>query len=225
MTRYFVTEVEGGPSSSTKQVAVLKGSDGNSIKEGTILAGSSAMTKMSQPRWACIEFAQESVASVKRLPASCYGLPSITRKFYYRTPFLPGAEVVRVIGNHLLQYKCPRTSLTTKSVKGLLVILVPNNCELILNGMTLRKVDLNARSAWKRPIVLVNKKKPYDSLEGPRFPKNLEESIVLITRNVTKPRFTDIARNITKGNKRLENLYMFLANTATGVVVLSHIHI
>ena len=220
MTRYFVTEVEGGPSSSTKQVAVLKGSDGNSIKEGTILAGSSAMTKMSQPRWACIEFAQESVASVKRLPASCYGLPSITRKFYYRTPFLPGAEVVRVIGNHLLQYKCPRTSLTTKSVKGLLVILVPNNCELILNGMTLRKVDLNARSAWKRPIVLVNKKKPYDSLKGPRFPKNLEESIVLITRNVTKPRFTDIARNITKGNKRLENLYMFLAITATGVVVI-----
>ena len=68
--------------------------------------------------------------------------------------------------------------------------------------------------------MLVNKKKPYDSLKGPRFPKNLEESIVLITRNVTKPRFTDIARNITKGNKRLENLYMFLAITATGVVVI-----
>ena len=182
----------------TRQTAVLSGSSVAPVSEGTLIQGGPRRPGGLGPSWSCVEYITNA-KNTTWVPEACYGAP-LNPKTIYSTAFLPSARIYRIFGKHRAEYSCPRSSVGTIVSRGLLILLVPNECLFTVDGSPMRGADSSSTSAWTKPIRLVDKASEYEARRDGAYPKSLERAVSRISNDTLLPAITNI--NLAAGNSR-----------------------
>ena len=220
MSRFFVARIQGSKSTATRQIAALSGNAESSLKEGTILAGSKNVAGHTAPQWSCLEFALEMAENSKKLPKTCYGPPSLHHKFFTKVPFLPDSEILKVTGKHIIQSTCPNTGTETRTSRGLLVTLIPNTCDLLIDGSRVKAADHAAQPPWTKALTLLDRTDPLEPLEHSSLPKSFRNAIQKISDNITQPHLSDLANIIDQEGYARHTADISSAITLSGIAVI-----
>ena len=217
LVRYFTYEVRGGPETMTRQNAILSGSSVAPVSEGTLIQGGPRKPGSLGPNWGCIEYITNA-RNTTWVPDSCYGTPS-TPKAVHSTAFLPNARIYRIFGKHRLDYSCPRSPVGTALSRGLLIMLVPNECLLAIDGSVMRDPDSSSKSAWLKPIRLVDKASEYQARKGGAYPKYEISKISRITNDTLIPAIVNInaAAGVSRSTQHLNDIGLALAISAVAL--------
>ena len=200
LVRYFTFQVEGGPNTMSRQTAVLSGSSVAPINEGTLIQGGSRKPGTIGPSWSCVEYVINTKGRNSTwVPESCYGA-TLHHKEVYSTAFLPSARIYRIFGRHRTEYACPRSSQGSIVSRGLLILLVPNNCLFTIDSMSMRSPDSSSTSAWVKPIRLVDRATEYEARKDATYPKSLHRAISTLANDTLLPAITNI--NLMADNTR-----------------------
>ena len=193
LVRYFTYEVKGGPDTMSRQTAVLSGSSVAPISEGTLIQGGTRKPGSIGPNWSCVEYIinAQSNGNNTWLPEACYGAP-LNPKPIYSTAFLPNARIYRIFGRHRVEYSCPRSSQGSVVSRGLLVLLVPNECLFLIDSVSMRNPDLSSVSVWAKPIRLVDRTSEYEARKNAAYPKSLHRAISTLANETLMPAIANI---------------------------------
>jgi hypothetical protein len=220
MSRFFVVRMEGPPSTATRQLAALSGNAESPLREGTLLAGSKNIVRPSAPQWSCLEFALEMAENSKRLPKTCYGPPTLNHKFYTKVPFLPDAEILKVTGRHIIQSICQDSGTQTQASRGLLVSLIPNTCDLLIDGTLIRSADAAAQPAWTRAMTLLDRAQQLKPLDHTSLPKAFQTAIRKISNKTTQPHLLNLANIINQEGHERHLADIITATTISSLAIL-----
>ena len=199
LVRFFTYQVKGGPETMSRQSAILSGSSLAPISEGTLIQGGSRKPGSLGPSWSCVEYIINTKNNSSWLPESCYGAP-INPKPIHSTAFLPNAKIYRIFGKHRAEYSCPFSSHESILSRGLLVLLVPNECIFTIDSMSMRAPDLSSTSAWPKPVRLVDRAAEYEARKDAAYPKSLHRAISKLANDTLMPAITNI--NLQAGDTR-----------------------
>ena len=200
LVRFFTYQVVGDADTMTRQAAVLSGSSLAPISEGTLIQGGTRKPGSLGPSWNCVEYitsARDKNSSW--LPDTCYGAPINLEPIHY-VPFLPNARIYRIFGKHRAEYSCPHSSQGTIISRGLLVLLVPNECAFLIDSVPMRPADPSSTSAWMKPFRLVDRSTEYPARREASYPKSLHHAISTLANDTLMPAITNI--NVQAGGAR-----------------------
>ena len=159
-------------------------------------------------------------------PSECYRTPSLQKKPVWTTPFLPHADIVRILGKRQVSYTCRNSATRHISAENLLVILVPRTCTLTMdNGMAISTADLTIDSAWATVRVLLNTEKMLKPLITPPLPSSFRNAISAVANRTTN----DILTRLSEESSNHEYFQMIvdivlalgLSLTAAVMIILS----
>lgn len=199
LVRFFTYQVRGGPETMSRQSAILSGSSVAPVSEGTLIQGGSRKPGSLGPSWSCVEYIINAKNSSSWLPESCYEAP-INPKPIHSTAFLPNAKIYRIFGKHRAEYSCPLSSHESIVSRGLLVLLVPNECIFTIDSMSMRAPDHSSTSAWPKPVRLVDRATEYEARKDAAYPKSLSRAISKLANDTLLPAITNI--NLQAGDTR-----------------------
>ena len=196
--RYYVYQVTGNVKSAHRQIAVLAGSKNSDIREGTTIAGAVAKSDTTAPKWHCIEAAL-TYTNKTVMPPTCYTTPELRAENVYRTPFIPQAEIIKIIGTHQIKYSCPERDGQIHT-RNLCIILSPLQCIILINGAELRPHKPESHSVWTRVHTLINQDKLLTTSRMASYPAKFVETVSKLANKTTNPSIEKLESTQTLNN-------------------------
>ena len=208
IVRYYIYKVNGDENTISRQTTIVSGSSTSPVMEGTIIQGGLTKPGTLEPSWSCVEYITDPDTNKKNstwLPPSCYKAPVNHQDPIFHTSFLPNARIYRIFGPHRAEYSCPMSASGALVARGLFVVLVPNNCMFSINSAEMRPADPSSRSAWTKPLVLVDKTEEYPATSDTSYPKSLEKAITSLANKSLAPAISNLDTLAQNSREEMNN--------------------
>ena len=219
LMRFYTYKVTGDPETAVRQVAVIGGSSLSPVTQGTLVQGGTPPP--GSPSWVCVAVVSESNATSSNFtPKECYGTPTLSSSEVYFTSFLPHADIVRVFGNHHLEFKCPRSSPGSFVSRGLLIFVLGRECSLSIDGAVSREADLQGVSAWNQPLLLVDKTSEFQPHKNAPFPPPMRYAVNQLANETLAPSIHKLFSSTTALDERSDLHAVALSLSLTFVLLI-----